>query len=731
MAGAARDGAAPLTAVAQDALPATLTGALTLDDGATWTGADIGIGGTLYVAANSSDVPTTLHASGTLALGSGSRLDVGGGSRVSAAALALAAGGGVTLLDGMSGILLGAGTAQAGALTVGAGGVLSGSGGTIVASVVLDGPLDVSGSLALDGVLTGTGSVQVGSGDLAVVDAVAFAGGIALGSFATLTLQQGDAPAAALAMNGATVDLRGIAWGNGLTVTYDTADGLLTLGVATLDVGIGAAARDFSATNDPSGGTLLTEHRAPVWQATAAGAGGDWADASHWGAEGVPLAGDPVAIGPGVTAAGPWTVTVDGHATAERLTLAAGTLAVGGSLGVAGALEVQSGALDVGAAGSVVVGAAGSAVAGAIAVGAGAMLAATDAALGNVAVEGGSVSLRGGGGGTLSGTGMVALDDVAVGAVSGFAGTLAVAGTVTVDSGGAPGGPVRFASSGTAAGLDLRGVAWQAGEAPAYDAASGLLIVGGATLDVGAGLAPAGFAATADAAGGTLITTQSVACFAAGTAILTPDGPVPVERLAVGARVVTRAHPGRWSAPIRWIGRRRIDLARHPHPEAVRPVRIRRDAVAPGVPARDLLLSPDHAVALGGVLIPVKYLVNGTTVAPDPSLAEIVYFHVELEAHDIVLAEALPAETYLDTGNRAAFAEAAGPVALHPGFAAKTWERDACLRLMGDGPAVAAVRAVLGARAAVLSRRGGRAPCARGAPAPRSTGWRSAAPPAA
>ena len=425
------------------------------------------------MAANGSDVPTTLHASGTLALGPGSRLDVGGGSEVSAAALALAVGAGVTLLDAMSGILLGAGTAQAGALTVGAGGVLSGSGGTIVASVVLDGALDVSGALALDGVLTGSGSVLVGGGDLAVVDAVAFAGSIALGSVATLTLQQGDAPAAALAMNGATVDLRGIAWGNGLTATYDAVDGLLTLGAATLDVGAGAAARDFAATHDPLGGTLLTEHRAPVWQATAAGAGGDWADAGHWGAEGVPLAGDPVAIGPGVTAAGPWTVTVDGHATAERLTLASATLAVGGSLGIADTLAVQSGALDVGAAGSVVVGAAGGAVAGAIAVGAGATLTATDSALGNVAVEGGSVSLHGGGGGTLSGTGTVALDNAEVGAVSGFAGTLAVAGMVTVDAGGAPAGPVRFAESGTAAGLDLRGVAWQAGETPAYDAASG------------------------------------------------------------------------------------------------------------------------------------------------------------------------------------------------------------------------------------------------------------------
>ncbi len=694
-----------------------IIGALTLDDGETWTAPAVAVGvsaaapspGTLDVAASAAGAPTTLDVSGPISLGDDSTLDVRGGSRVSAAALQLQARSAVNL-DAASAVVLGRGTAQGGAVVIGAGGTLTGISGTIAASIVLDGSLGVApdlvgsdpgGPLFLDGVLGGTGSADVGlpglpGADLEVASAVGFAGSIAIAGGATLALVLGDAPQATLAMNGGTVDLLGIAWDNGQSVAYDATSGRLTIGSsATLDVGAGAAAQDFTAGRDASGGTLLTEHRLPTWQATAAGAGGDWSDASHWGADGPPLASDTAEIGPGITAATPWTVGVTGQATVQDLTLAMGS----------------TGTLAVADTGGLVVGTAGTAVAGAIAVGAGALLNVMGGALGgNLADQGGTVSLIGSTAeatgypavlvGSLSGTGTVTLDDAEVGAMAGFAGTLTVAGMVTVDAGAAATGPVQFDRPlGGAVGLDLRGVAWQPGTTLAYDPLSGVLTAGGATLGVGTAESVGAFAATADAAGGTLVT---VACFAAGTAILTPRGPVPVERLAVGDRVVTRAHTERLAAPIRWIGRRRIDLAAHPHPDTLQPVRIRRDAVAPGVPARDLLLSPDHAVALGGVLIPVKYLVNGSTVAPDRGLVEIVYFHVELDGHDIVLAEALPVETYLDTGNRAAFANAAGPVALHH-FAAKTWARDACAPLMGAGPMVDAVRARLVARGRLMA----------------------------
>ena len=62
------------------------------------------------------------------------------------------------------------------------------------------------------------------------------------------------------------------------------------------------------------------------------------------------------------------------------------------------------------------------------------------------------------------------------------------------------------------------------------------------------------------------------------------------------------------------IGRRRIDVARHPAPALVRPIRIAPGAFGPGMPGRMLRLSPDHAVVLEGSLVPIRLLVNGVTI---------------------------------------------------------------------------------------------------------------------
>src|ERR1019366_10641252 len=64
--------------------------------------------------------------------------------------------------------------------------------------------------------------------------------------------------------------------------------------------------------------------------------------------------------------------------------------------------------------------------------------------------------------------------------------------------------------------------------------------------------------------------------------------------------------------------------------------------------------------AAPGVLIPIRYLVNGRSIAQE-ARDEVTYWHVELARHDILLAEGLPAESYLDTGNRDAFADNAAP----------------------------------------------------------------------
>jgi hypothetical protein len=149
--------------------------------------------------------------------------------------------------------------------------------------------------------------------------------------------------------------------------------------------------------------------------------------------------------------------------------------------------------------------------------------------------------------------------------------------------------------------------------------------------------------------------TATLPCFAAGTRILTARGELAVETVRPGD--VVRGHLSGRLRPVRWVGRRAIDMAAHPRPWDVAPVRVRAHAFAPGQPGCDLLLSPDHAVFVAGALIPVRYLLNGTTVAQTMP-ARVTYLHVELDAHDILLAEGLPCESFLDTGNRAALGAA-------------------------------------------------------------------------
>lgn len=171
-------------------------------------------------------------------------------------------------------------------------------------------------------------------------------------------------------------------------------------------------------------------------------------------------------------------------------------------------------------------------------------------------------------------------------------------------------------------------------------------------------------------------------CFAAGTRIVTHRGEVMVQHLNVGDRVWLANGS---SAAVVWLGHRRVDCRRHPRRQDVLPVRIAAHAFGLGRPARDLLLSPDHAVFSDGVLIPIRYLLNDATVRQEDAAA-VIYWHVELAEHGVLLAEGLPAESYLDTGNRGAFANAGAMVMAHPDFARSVWAERGCAPLVTEGP---------------------------------------------
>jgi hypothetical protein len=136
-------------------------------------------------------------------------------------------------------------------------------------------------------------------------------------------------------------------------------------------------------------------------------------------------------------------------------------------------------------------------------------------------------------------------------------------------------------------------------------------------------------------------------CFLKGTRIRTPQGEVAVESLVVGDLVQSLDGSAK---PVTWTGRRIIDRA----PNAgwhrgVLPVKVSRSALDHLVPHADLFLSPAHCLYVGGLLVPVRNLVNGRSIT-QPGAFEadtIEYFHFQLADHDVVFAEGAPVETLL------------------------------------------------------------------------------------
>jgi hypothetical protein len=192
-------------------------------------------------------------------------------------------------------------------------------------------------------------------------------------------------------------------------------------------------------------------------------------------------------------------------------------------------------------------------------------------------------------------------------------------------------------------------------------------------------------------------TNIQLACFATGTRLATARGMVAVEALHEGDAMLLADGAG--SLPVVWIGRRAIDCRRHCAPHTVWPVRIAAGAFAHGVPNRDLYLSPDHAVFARGVLIPVKYLLNGTTIA-QVAVDRVNYWHVALPRHAVMQADGLSVESLLPD-DRSTFANSNGVVALHPNWA---WEGFGCAPMVVSGPNLDAIRATLQARADAVRR---------------------------
>jgi hypothetical protein len=144
-------------------------------------------------------------------------------------------------------------------------------------------------------------------------------------------------------------------------------------------------------------------------------------------------------------------------------------------------------------------------------------------------------------------------------------------------------------------------------------------------------------------------------CFLKGTQILTPQGERPIEDLQIGELVSTVSGEAK---PIKWIGRMRFERdGQASWDDEVAPVKIARGAFNGDLPYRDLYVSGHHCLYINGLLIPARDLVNGRSITLLSSMeADVLeYLHIELEDHDVILANGAPAETLEGTVDRADF----------------------------------------------------------------------------
>lgn len=155
-----------------------------------------------------------------------------------------------------------------------------------------------------------------------------------------------------------------------------------------------------------------------------------------------------------------------------------------------------------------------------------------------------------------------------------------------------------------------------------------------------------------------------ILCFAKGTAIAVPGGETAVEALQIGDMVITA--DGR-EVPVKWVGHVSINPMFNPA-ERLEPVRIAKGAFGANTPHTDLIVTADHGMVVDDMVINASALINGASIDWHPWKAigqSLTYYHVETDAHDVIIANGATSETYLDIPDRQSFDNYAEYVALY------------------------------------------------------------------
>jgi Ca2+-binding RTX toxin-like protein len=144
-----------------------------------------------------------------------------------------------------------------------------------------------------------------------------------------------------------------------------------------------------------------------------------------------------------------------------------------------------------------------------------------------------------------------------------------------------------------------------------------------------------------------------IACFTPGTLVATAAGPVAVENLSIGNRVITRDHG---LQPIRWIGRKALDAASLAADPTLQPILIRKDALGHNMPDRDMMVSRQHRMLMSGpaaallfgsdeVLVRAVHLL-GLPGVTSMAMEGITYLHVMFDRHEVILADNAWSESF-------------------------------------------------------------------------------------
>ncbi len=167
-------------------------------------------------------------------------------------------------------------------------------------------------------------------------------------------------------------------------------------------------------------------------------------------------------------------------------------------------------------------------------------------------------------------------------------------------------------------------------------------------------------------------------------------------RLAIGDKLLTGSGALR---PIKWIGHRSYGGRFIIGHKDILPICIKAGALDENVPRRDLWISPHHAMFIDGALIEARDLVNGVSIAQAKHVDTVSYFHIELETHDVIVAEGALSETFMDEDSRGMFQNAQDYSALYPDAA--TLPAQYCAPRLDDGYELAAIQRRIALRAGI------------------------------